>query len=601
MRSKTVSRLLLGALVAVTGLVAFRLLDGPAMPNGTVVWMNDLKTDALERSTFEVGTEGTVVAVEGVGSFQSSTSLAAYGWIVRRETGELVWSMKPETVEQGKGSLARIVDEVRLPAGTYDAYFTAYGNPLMPIAEGEGLLDRLSELLDDDFERWRSESNKWLFTVRASDPGQSGLRSVSVRGGDEPAGYTVWDIREQRDHEYQEKLFAVSSPTPVRVRVFGEALKNDDPRDYGYIEDLTSGERIWTFSYETTLPAGGSIKNRMFDGTLMLLTGRYRAVFVTDRNHSFRDWEGNPPYVPSDWGMRITVADQLLLNRINEFDPWQDLPEIVSITRLGDDALESRKLIFDRPTRAYAYGVGEMTRSGRYDFGWIINERTAETIWEFDYDESQRAGGARKNRLVEGVVDFEPGIEYTVYYQTDGSHSFGDWNSDQPDFPARWGLTLFALSDEFTPALVDAVDTATIPNAPGVLADLTRVGNNKRLNAAFTLEARADLRVTALGELTRRGRHDYGWIENRTGRRVWEMTRENTEYAGSTSKNRIFDGIVTLPAGDYVAHYQTDDSHAFPSFNYGGAPDDPNGWGLLVRFADAPPAPPEPPAAPNRK
>ncbi|MEM1269415.1 MAG: hypothetical protein AAGI08_05120, partial [Bacteroidota bacterium] len=113
MRSKTVSRLLLGALVAVTGLVAFRLLDGPAMPNGTVVWMNDLKTDALKRSTFEVGTEGTVVAVEGVGSFQSSTSLAAYGWIVRRETGELVWSMKPETVEQGKGSLARIVDEVR--------------------------------------------------------------------------------------------------------------------------------------------------------------------------------------------------------------------------------------------------------------------------------------------------------------------------------------------------------------------------------------------------------------------------------------------------------------------------------------------------------
>jgi hypothetical protein len=30
-----------------------------------------------------------------------------------------------------------------------------------------------------------------------------------------------------------------------------------------------------------------------------------------------------------------------------------------------------------------------------------------------------------------------------VKYETDGSHSFGDWNAAPPDDPEMWGITVY--------------------------------------------------------------------------------------------------------------------------------------------------------------
>jgi hypothetical protein len=59
------------------------------------------------------------------------------------------------------------------------------------------------------------------------------------------------------------------------------------------------------------------------------------------------------------------------------------------------------------------------------------------------------------------------------------------------------------------------------------------------------------------------------------------MTDDNTDPAGGAEKNRMFDGVVDLPAGDYVACYATDDSHAFRSWN-AGAPYEPEAWGMAL-------------------
>jgi len=79
---------------------------------------------------------------------------------------------------------------------------------------------------------------------------------------------------------------------------------------------------------------------------------------------------------------------------------------------------------------------------------------------------------------------------------------------------------------------------------------------------------------------------DYGTIvDAATGQTVWEMTYRNTKHAGGASKNRMFDDIMTLPAGTYTAYYLTDDSHAYRDWN-SSAPFEPDQYGLSIYAVD---------------
>ncbi len=62
---------------------------------------------------------------------------------------------------------------------------------------------------------------------------------------------------------------------------------------------------------------------------------------------------------------------------------------------------------------------------------------------------------------------------------------------------------------------------------------------------------------------------------------VWDMRQTRTEHAGGAQKNRVFDGTVTLDAGDYIAYYLTDDSHAFGDWN-AAPPVGGEYWGLTL-------------------
>ena len=62
---------------------------------------------------------------------------------------------------------------------------------------------------------------------------------------------------------------------------------------------------------------------------------------------------------------------------------------------------------------------------------------------------------------------------------------------------------------------------------------------------------------------------------------VWDMREVRTEHAGGAQKNRLFDGIVTLDAGDYIAYYLTDDSHAYRDWN-AAQPVGGEYWGLTL-------------------
>ncbi|HSG99037.1 MAG TPA: hypothetical protein VLB27_03245, partial [candidate division Zixibacteria bacterium] len=98
------------------------------------------------------------------------------------------------------------------------------------------------------------------------------------------------------------------------------------------------------------------------------------------------------------------------------------------------------------------------------------------------------------------------------------------------------------------------------------VADFTKVGNDERLRKGFTLSRETTLKVRACGEYSESGNIfvDYGWIVDANSRkRVWEMDKWSTRYAGGARKNRFADEEITLAAGDYLVYFMTDDSHSF--------------------------------------
>jgi len=74
-----------------------------------------------------------------------------------------------------------------------------------------------------------------------------------------------------------------------------------------------------------------------------------------------------------------------------------------------------------------------------YDYGWIENAESGETVWEMTYRMTRPGGGADKNRKVDSELLLGAG-RYEVKFVTDDSHSFPDFNASRPDNPQRWGI-----------------------------------------------------------------------------------------------------------------------------------------------------------------
>jgi hypothetical protein len=122
----------------------------------------------------------------------------------------------------------------------------------------------------------------------------------------------------------------------------------------------------------------------------------------------------------------------------------------------------------------------------------------------------------------------------------------------------------------------------TETESANVLAQLTKVRDNKHVRQKFLLDRTMKIRVYAIGEGVGNSMADYAWIENaKTGEVVWEMTYRTTSHAGGAKKNRLYDRYVLLEKGEYEVHFQTDDSHSYNDWN-DDAPDDRTHWGVTI-------------------
>ncbi|MEM7350819.1 MAG: hypothetical protein AAF657_08435, partial [Acidobacteriota bacterium] len=377
--------------------------------------------------------------------------------------------------------------------------------------------------------------------------------------------------------------FVLNEPTDFLVYALGELTSDGDGFDYGWIVDTTTREKVWSFGYEQSKRAGGAGKNRAIYDTLRLPAGKYAAYYVTDGSHSPEHWNALPPHDPSFWGLTLWLKDPQQASQV-EFYDYQHLPDddlaIVELTRMRDDDHRSYGFTLSRAVDLRVYAVGEGRGPGMDDYGWIVDARTRNKVWSMDYERTEHAGGSKKNRVADEFIRLEPG-SYIASFVTDGSHAYRDWNADPPAEPERWGLSLYA-EEGFDRSVIAEYREEEDPN---VLARIARVKSHSHRRHQFTLSRQTDVSVYALGEGTHGEMYDYAWLEDASGKVIWEMTYPMTDSAGGAPKNRLYQGMLKLGAGSYTLHYRTDDSHAFRDWN-ASPPSDPDAWGVQIALVE---------------
>ena len=548
--------------------------------------IDDLKPGEIAVRGFELHSAQDV-QIEGwrlIDRHRSKKSLQlASAWILNAESREVVWTL--EEVRSGKRhqDLSEVEDSVRLERGTYEVYYATFPTDRWR-GDGEGWWESASRSVSRMF-GWNEDYDDAVagleLTVRGrgrkvNDPAIARIHSLLRDKSVVAVAATEHDFKETQG-------FTLKEPAKLKLYAVGELTDDGDGFDFGWIVDTRTREKVWRFRYDGSARAGGAGKNRMVRETLSLPAGEYAAYFVTDGSHSPRGWNALPPRDPAFWGLTLWLDDPAqakIVERTESRHLPPDSQAIAELVRLRDDEQKSYGFTLSSPLDVQIYAVGEGYEHDMADYGWIVNARTREKVWAMDYARTEHAGGSSKNRVVDEILHLEPG-SYIVSFVTDDSHAYRDWNADPPAYPERWGITLFG-GEGFDPATVKVYRQ---DEDPAVVARIARVKSGSHRRHEFKLEEPAEVSVYALGEGTGGNMYDYAWLEDARGKVVWEMTYPMTDGAGGASKNRLYHGLLELPAGSYVLHYRTDDSHAYREWN-ASPPNDPDFWGVQIAVVE---------------
>jgi hypothetical protein len=408
------------------------------------------------------------------------------------------------------------------------------------------------------------------------------------------------------DRYEMDELLSRGFELPRKVRIEIEAIGarprwTEDDAAYAWILDTTTREVVWTQERQRTERVDGDRVLRRCKSEIELGPGRYElyAWAGLDWNNNWRvrfaDWNGwSRGHSDNDRGgdreLRRAVRDcrvelrssDISANEVQAFEPTGAIPGALhQMTRLTDEQFLHVGLVVDRPMDLRLYSVCEYPRGSDSpaDGGWIVNESTRERVWSMRRRDTHQGGGSEKNRVFDDTVHFEAG-RYVLYYGSDGSHSYEEWNAAPPDDPMNWGVSILPGKDA-DPAAVH-VNPNWSRGEP--ILKLTEARDEDILEKPFRLANDTNLQVYALGEWDEGNDEfaDRAYITKASSDEVvWEMSERNTEFAGGAEKNRQFDGTVKLQAGEYVAHYETDDSHSYRDWN-ADAPFDSEAWGLSL-------------------
>ena len=245
-----------------------------------------------------------------MGEIWSSGTRYDYGWLERESSGERIWEMTWDSTEPAGGDRWNRKSEqvVTLVPGSYLLYYQSDDShsfeewlrtrPTHPARWGAALFVLGSE---DDVEAVEIISGD---EDRETSADASAEGSVSVSGYAGPV--LVQHSRVGNDADLR-STFSLEEETPLRITGAGE-ISTNGRYDYGWIENASTGERVWEMTLRNTEHAGGEARTRRFSGVVTLPAGEYAVRYVSDFDFAYGDFGDGAPTRPEEWGITVRRA-----------------------------------------------------------------------------------------------------------------------------------------------------------------------------------------------------------------------------------------------------------------------------------------------------
>lgn len=398
--------------------------DPDGRPAGALLMLGPVPSGRLARAGFALA-EATALRVRSVYEAPGD-DLADYGWIADAATGEIVWLPRASaaTAAGGARKNREVNERVDLPAGRY---VLAFGT------DDSHAVDGFNAPPPDDPLGWGI----------ALLPGPGFDAAAWSTFDPEPAGEAPVGWTRVGDGASLRQGFRLARDGSVRIDASGEWAGRRSFVDGAWLIDAATDREVWRMTGRNTVPAGGSSKNRRFTGEVRLDAGVYELHYVSDDSHAYDDWNGALPFEPEAWGVTVRPGPGLVAADVEPLDDAAVAEAAGYLARLvsvGSDRRERVRFRLERATRVRIVALGEGSGGTMYDRGGI-DDATGRPVWRMEFDDTEPAGGAAKNRRVETRIELQPG-DYEAWFVTDDSHAAGDWNADPPDEPWRWGISV---------------------------------------------------------------------------------------------------------------------------------------------------------------
>jgi len=349
------------------------------------------------------------------------------------ETGRDVWELTRENSE---------------PAGGWEANRLFNGVVMLEpgVFQAEFRTDRRH-----DAGRWIANPPwvpaKWGMSLRTDEPDVTVVNPWS-----DALGAPAVSLLEVSSGVKESKLFQLERRMMILVHALGEIGSDGTLYDHATVSQAESGTVLWSMSRESSEPGGGHSTNRSQSGVLHLEPGTYRLSFETDDSHAWNDWRKARPRHPERWGVALFILDQEGEGGITVLDD-STAPNtaaesvqssgtvLVRAERLTNDVQIMEEFTLDAASTIHIRASGEISRQGRYDFGWIESAASGERVWEMTLDNTVHAGGDDRNRIYDGSMQLPEGT-YRVHFVTDFDYAWGDFDTAPPKYPDAWGITV---------------------------------------------------------------------------------------------------------------------------------------------------------------
>ena len=528
----------------------------------------------VEQAGFNINSDATIeINGKGASFGEWENYLSYYSWILESKNRNVVWrSEKCEDYSKHDGEY-NFNSTLELKAGNYEVYFASAKNKNSFTSNGFGIIGGIFNGRKSNIKEFKKDYFVTIYNDKNLLKSVNPFHLVDNRNKNAIVSFT-----RVGDSENRKKSFSLKSDVRIKIYGIGEGIR-DEFYDFGYIYDLEKNKKVWMFNNSVGKYAGGGEKNIFEKTEITLPKGSYKAVYKTDDSHSFDEWNTAPPDDPQYWGIVISLVDDNEINNIIPFNEKYIVKPFVDITKVEDEAFVSQGFSISNNLGIRVLALGEGFKE-LVDYGWIENADTKEIVWKMTYRNSEYAGGSTKNRIADEVIQLPAG-NYFVYFVTDDSHNYQDWNDTPPIDEEKWGISLYFQNSggNFSAELFEANKYVN----KNIIAQITKVFDDKELKKDFSISKKSKIRIIALGESRGNDLVDYAWITDSNGKFVWEMNYNETKHAGGAEKNRIFNNLIELESGKYYLHFKTDDSHSFEEWN-STPPDNQQMFGVTILY-----------------